>query len=144
MRVPKGALVMAAGLIAVVFTLAISARLFGFGAFHEKASAVIEQRALTFADEKDGGILVMDASTHQVAANLPAGTNGFLRGALRALTRTRELAGIGDAQPFQLIRYTDGRLVLLDPATNQHVTISSFGPTQIESFDRLLVSTSKR
>lgn len=138
MRVPKGALVMAAGLIAVVFALAISARLFGFGAFRETATAVVQQRALRFSDLPGGGIRVMDATTNQVAAELAPGTNGFLRGALRALTRSRELASIGREQPFQLIRYTDGRLVLQDPATGHHVTISSFGPTQVESFDRLL------
>jgi putative photosynthetic complex assembly protein len=62
-----------------------------------------------------------------------------LRGALRALTRERALAKIGRQQPFRLVRYADGRLVLHDPATKQQVTITSFGPTQIEAFDRLLV-----
>lgn len=143
MRVPKGALVMAAGLIAVVFALAISARLFGFGAFREGVTSVAEQRALRFSDLQGGGIRVMDATTNQVAAELAPGTNGFLRGALRALTRGREAAGLGKDVPFQLVRYTDGRLVLQDPATGQHVTISSFGPTQVESFDRLLREVEK-
>jgi len=57
---------------------------------------------------------------------------------LRALTRSRMAAGIGHAEPFRLVRYTDGRLVLHDDATRQQVTITSFGPTQIESFDNLL------
>jgi hypothetical protein len=39
------------------------------------------------------------------------------------------------------VRYVDGRLVLIDPVTTQHVTISSFGTTQIESFDNLLKAT---
>ena len=139
MHVPKPALIMASGLILIVFALSISARLFGFGAFHETSTAVLAERQLTFTDLKDGGILVEDAQTHAVAAHLPPASNGFLRGALRALTRERNLAGIGREQPFRLVRYVDGRLVLHDPATTQRVTITSFGPTQIESFDRLLV-----
>ncbi|HYW32105.1 MAG TPA: photosynthetic complex assembly protein PuhC [Gemmatimonas sp.] len=140
MRVPKPVLILAASLVAVVFALAISARLFGFGAFREDAGAarVVQQRALKFSDVQGGGIRVLDATTNTIAAELPPGTNGFLRGALRSLTRSRALASIGDAEPFQLTRYADGRLVLLDPATGQHVTISSFGPTQVEAFDRLL------
>lgn len=138
MKVPRGALIMAGSLIAIVFALAISARVFNFGAFHEENTAVLQQRALRFSDEKNGGIRVVDASTGLVAAVLPPGTNGFLRGALRSLTRSRALASITDAVPFQLIQYADGRLVLLDPATKQHVTVSSFGPTQIASFDQLL------
>jgi putative photosynthetic complex assembly protein len=130
---------MAAALITVVFALAISAKVFGFGAFHEKAVAVLAERQLTFTDEKDGGIIVEDAQTHAIAEHLPPASNGFLRGALRALTRERNLAGIGRQQPFRLVRYVDGRLVLHDPATTQSVTITSFGETQIESFDKLLI-----
>jgi len=139
LNVPKPALVMAAAMIVVVFSLAISARLFGFGAFKETAVAVLAERQLTFTDVKDGGIIVEDATTHAIAAQLPPASNGFLRGALRALTRERNLAGIGREQPFRLVRYVDGRLVLHDPATTQSVTITSFGETQIESFDRLLI-----
>ncbi len=139
MHVPKPALIMAAALVVVVFALAISARVFGFGAFRETASTVLAERQLTFTDAPDAGIIVEDAKTHTVAAHLPPASNGFLRGALRALTRARNLAGIGAEQPFRLVRYTDGRLVLHDPATTQSVTITSFGPTQIEAFDKLLV-----
>lgn len=136
--VPKPALYMAAALVVLVFALAISARVFGFGADREVATTVLVQRELLFADAADGGIVVTDASTKAEAARLEPGTNGFLRGALRALTRTRNQAGIGPDTPFRLVRYTDGRLVLLDPATKQHVTITSFGPTQVASFDQLL------
>ncbi len=138
MQVPKPALIMAGALVVVVLGLAISARVFGVGADRETATTVLVQRDLRFADAPDGGIIVTDATANTQAARLEPGTNGFLRGALRALTRSRSLAGIGREAPFRLVRYTDGRLVLLDPATSQHVTISSFGPTQVESFDRLL------
>ncbi len=136
--VPKPALYMAGALVVLVLGLAISARLFGFGADREVATTVQVQRDLFFADATDGGIIVTDAATRTEAAHLQPGTNGFLRGALRALTRSRNLAGVGREAPFRLVRYTDGRLVLLDPATTQHVTISSFGPTQVASFDQLL------
>jgi putative photosynthetic complex assembly protein len=138
MNVPKPALYMAAGMVAVVLALAGSARLFGFGAFKETPSTVLVERQLRFEDAADGGIRVIDARTNRQATLLPSGTNGFLRGALRALTRERRMARLGATQPFRLIRYADGRLVLLDPATAQHVTITSFGPTQIASFDALL------
>jgi putative photosynthetic complex assembly protein len=140
MHVPKPALFMAAALIIVVLGLAVSARVFGLGADREVATTVQVQRDLFFADATDGGIIVTDAATRAEAARLQPGTNGFLRGALRALTRSRTLAGVGREVPFRLVRYTDGRLVLLDPATSQHVTISSFGPTQVASFDQLLPS----
>ncbi len=139
LQVPKPALIMAAFLIAMVFVLAISARVFGFGAFKEDQTAVIAERALLFADAANGGITVTDATTQRVAAELSPNSNNFLRGALRALTRTRDAAGIGADAPFRLVRYVDGRLVLHDPSTKGSVTITSFGPTQVESFDQLLM-----
>ncbi len=139
--VPKPALIMAAALIVFVFGLAISAKVFGFGAFKETATAVLAERSLRFVDQPGGAITVMDATTNTVAAELSPNTNNFLRGAMRALTRERRLASIGPDVPFRLVRYVDGRLVLHDPATKQSVTVTSFGRTQVESFDRLLVQT---
>ncbi len=136
--VPKPALIMAAALIAMVFALAISARVFGFGAFAEKTGTPIISRTLTFTDAKDGGILVHDAETNTLATKLEPNTGGFVRGSLRALTRKRRLASIGPQTPFTLTRYEDGQLVLHDPATDASVSISSFGPTQIATFDTLL------
>lgn len=137
MTVPRPALYMAGALITFVLILAVSARVFGFGAFRETATTVLVQRDLKFTDASDGGIIVTDATTNTQSALLPPGTNGFLRGALRALTRERQLAGIGRDVPFRLVRYTDGRLVMHDPTTKQHITITSFGHTQVESFDAL-------
>ena len=141
LTVPKPALIMAAALIVFVFGLAASAKVFGFGAFKEMPTAVLAERSLRFVDVAGGAITVMDATTNTVAAELPAGTNNFLRGAMRALTRERKMASIGPDVPFRLVRYVDGRLVLHDPATKQSVTVTSFGQTQVESFDRLLVHT---
>jgi putative photosynthetic complex assembly protein len=136
--VPTPALVMAAMLLVTVLALAVAARFFNTGAFREAPAAVAVERALHFADAPNGGIMVTDGSTGALAASLPPGTNGFLRGALRTLSRARRMAGLGAEAPFRLVRYVDGRLVLLDPATNQKVTISSFGPTQVAAFDQLL------
>lgn len=138
MYVPKPALYMAGFLLLTVFALAISASVFGIGGDREKPTTVLVERALKFQDAPDHGILVIDAVSNTVAVHLPPNGNGFLRGALRALTRSRRAAGIGEGPPFKLVRYTDGRLVLHDPATTQHITITSFGPTQVESFDNLL------
>jgi len=137
--VPKPALVMAAVLILLTFALAISARVFGFGAFAEPQGTALLTRSLTFTDAADGGIYVHDAETNTLATTLAPGTSGFVRGSLRALTRKRRLADIGAQMPFVLTRYDDGRLVLADPATAASVTISSFGPTQMAAFDSLLI-----
>jgi putative photosynthetic complex assembly protein len=136
--VPKPALRMAGALIVLVLGLAVSAKVYGFGAFHERPTAILLQRELRFEDAPDHGIAVIDARTGQTAVVLAPGSNGFLRGSLRALTRSRRAAGVGASVPFRLVRYVDGRLTLHDDATGEHVTVTGFGPTQIASFDNLL------
>lgn len=136
--VPKPALVMAGVLVLITFALAISARVFGFGAFAEPTATALISRSLTFTDAADGGIYVHDAETNTLATTLAPNTSGFVRGSLRALTRKRRLADVGADVPFVLTRYEDGRLVLSDPVTEAIVSITSFGPTQIAAFDSLL------
>lgn len=97
---------------------------------------VLWQRSLRFADTPQGDIAVTDAVTGQTVATFE-GQQGFLRGSLRALARSRQRAGQGPAQPFVLTGHTDGRLVLLDPVTGDRINLESFGPTNAAVFARL-------
>ena len=76
----------------------------------------------------------------QTVANFE-GQQGFLRGSLRALARSRQRAGQGPEQPFVLTGHTDGRLVLLDPVTGDRINLESFGPTNAAVFAQLRPST---
>jgi putative photosynthetic complex assembly protein len=139
-EVPRGPLLGALGLVILTFTLAITARFTGWFKLPEPVSTPQAQRLLRFEDAQDGGIFVYDVRTDSLVINLPAGYNGFVRGALRALARKRMLASVPDTDPFMLTLWADGRLSLRDPSvTNNDVEISSFGPIQIESFMQLLV-----
>ena len=69
---------------------------------------------------------------------MPSGTNGFIRGALRALAGGRRRAGHSPSAPFLLTAWDDGRLTIEDPTTGERIAVSSFGPTQVQSFLALL------
>jgi putative photosynthetic complex assembly protein len=148
-RVPRGPLLGALAVVLVTASAAVAGRVFGVGATREgvpavgmPAAAALERRVLRFADAPDGGILVYDAPSNTLATHLaPGGPDGFLRGALRAMTRQRMLARVGQGPPFVLTRWNDGRLTLDDSATHMHIAVSSFGPTQVESFERLMAAT---
>jgi len=100
------------------------------------------ERPLRFEDRPDGSIAVVDGRTgEQVSAF--QGEQGFLRGALRALSRERRARGLGSEQPFQLIARPDGRLTLVDPVTEQRIDLESFGPTNAGTFARLLDAPSR-
>lgn len=130
----RAAVAMATLTLVVAF---LSARL-GIGRSADTYGTPVVQRALRFADARDGGIVVTDAASGRLATTLPSGTNGFVRGALRALAAGRRRAGGSAAAPFLLTAWDDGRVTLEDPVTGQRIAVSSFGPTQVASFVALL------
>jgi putative photosynthetic complex assembly protein len=69
------------------------------------------------------------------------GEQGFLRGALRGLTRERRLRGVPAGEPMVLSGSADGRLSLADPATGQRLALESFGPSNAAVFARWLQAT---
>ena len=141
MQMPRLPLRLAAGMAACVLLLAIASSQFGWFKDTNAPSPVLFERTFVFADRPDGGIDVQDAARGgAVVYTLPNTQTGFVRGAMRALARQRRLAGIGPEAPFTLTRYEDGRFTLADPSTGERVEIGSFGPSQVKSFEDLLVA----
>jgi putative photosynthetic complex assembly protein len=100
-------------------------------------TSLVAERDLRFLDRADGAVIVQSAQDgHEVAVY--TGEQGFLRGTLRGFARTRHLSGLGSEQPFQLSRWSDGRLTIDDKATGQHVELMAFGPTNVAVFAPLL------
>jgi putative photosynthetic complex assembly protein len=133
---PRWILYCGAGIIAFSLISVGLIRITGNGP-DQRAAAPTVQRSLVFEDQKDGGVRVADGVTGQTLTVLH-GEQGFVRGALRALTRERFSRGIGSAQPFELIARVDGRVTLLDLSTGQRVDLESFGPTNTAEFARFL------
>jgi putative photosynthetic complex assembly protein len=135
-KVPTGALLAAAALIAVTVLGVAAVRLSGVS-IHTPDAAPVTVRELRFEDRSDGGVIVQDARSGATVTTL-TGEQGFVRGALRSLARERHLRGVGNDRPFELIGRADGRLTLVDPATGQRLDLESFGPTNAGAFARLL------
>ena len=99
------------------------------------------KRSLRFEDRPNGDVAVVDPSS-QLEVTRFQGEQGFVRGTLRTLTRERMRRGIGSGPAFELIGHTDGRLTLLDPATDVRIDLESFGPTNMSSFAQWQTLTS--
>ena len=134
--IPRGVLMAMAALVLATLVGVSAVRLSGIN-IRAPDAAALAQRSLRFEDRADGSVAVIDAASGQEIERVQ-GEAGFLRGALRALARERRLQGLGSAAPFELIRRTDDRLTLLDPATAARIDLESFGPTNAATFARLL------
>lgn len=142
-KVPLPFLIAAGALVGATLLLVGMNQFFKDGDSDPKAEAIIVQE-LRFEDEANGAIAIYAEPEGKRVETVQPGTNGFLRGTLRALARERRLNGIGDAAPFSVARRADGSLTLDDPATGRSINLNAFGPANSGVFASLLTSGSKQ
>lgn len=133
---PRGLLYAMAGLVVASLLGVTAVRLSGVQVRAPDANTVVS-RSLQFKDGADGSVIVIDAKSGQEVLR-DTGEGGFLRGSLRVMSRERRMRGLGPEAPFELLGRADGRLTLVDTATQVRIEIESFGPTNAGAFARLL------
>jgi putative photosynthetic complex assembly protein len=133
---PRGALVAAAGLVVIALAGAAFGRMTPHASLAPSAN-VVESRHLRFTDRADGAVVVTSEDGALVSVVAP-GTNGFLRGVVRGLAQERLRRDEGATTPFELTRWSDGRLSLTDPVTDRHIYLQAFGPSNVAPFAALL------
>lgn len=124
--------------IGLTVAFAAFARLTGLGILRMPEPAIVQYRDLRFTDRADGSVGILDASNDAIILILEPGQGGFIRGVLRGRARERRLGEFGAEPPFRLASHSDGRLTLEDTATKIKIVLSSFGPSNVEAFARLL------
>lgn len=129
------------GIFAVVvlsIVVAATGRITKIGAVQTTGS-LLTARDLRFADGADGSVVVTDAQDGSLV-QVFTGENGFVRGTMRGMARTRHSEGIGPQDPFRLAAWSDGRLTLDDPTTGRHIELEAFGSANIGVFADLLTA----
>ena len=102
------------------------------------AVAVIETRLLTFEDAADGSVIIRDAKDLALIAVAAPGTNGFLRGTLRGLMRTRMREDIDQRLPMTLSKLENGAIVLADESDGVTLELDAYGKTNADVFRAFL------
>lgn len=141
--VPRPFLIAAGAFVALTLLLIAGTRLTGFGASTVPDGEAVAVSDLRFQDQADGSIAVYGGSDGRLIETVQPGTNGFLRGTLRALVRERRQKKIDDSVPFRLVRDTNNNLLLTDPATGRRIYLGAFGPANAGVFASLLASGNK-
>jgi len=100
-------------------------------------AAVVVKKTLYFKDLPNGAVGVISADSGQMIAQVE-GQAGFIRGILRALARDRRMREISSDAAFELISRSDGRLTLIDLATNNRIDLESFGKDNAAQFAAFL------
>lgn len=143
--IPRGALIGAAVLLAMVIALTGAVRL---GWLPQSANpsaeraaaqvAVAQERVLLFTDREDGAVVVTDATSGAEVKVIGYGEGGFFRATMRRLAKARAARGIGAEPPFRLVRWANGALSLIDPQTGQEAELIGFGNDHSAMFAEML------
>ena len=135
--IPKAVLICAAALIAITVAGAWWARTTGYGRSTAPTAEAVQVLSLRFDDQPDGSVLVRRAGDGAAIYRAAPGTNGFMRATMRGLANERRRSGIGDAPPFVLTAWSDGRVSLDDASTGRRVELVAFGQTNEGAFAQL-------
>lgn len=148
---PRGTLILAAGLVGFAFLATVTVRVAGIAPAASPAAMRVEAhiapvatRSLRFLDRGDGAVVIQDAKAGGVASVIePGQQTGFIRGVMRGLARERRMHGVGDQPPFTLTLWHDGELSLTDTATGRSIEMTAFGSTNRAAFAALLPAATR-
>jgi len=136
---PRAPLIGLFAMVGLSLAAAVAGRMTHTAVVEQPTGSLVAARDLRFADGADGSVIITDARDGS-PVDVLTGENGFIRGTLRGLARTRRSEGIGSEDPFHLASWSDGRLTLDDPATGRHLELEAFGSLNTEVFGRLLTA----
>ena len=104
---------------------------------HQADADIVAKKTLRFRDLPSGAVGMISADNRQMITQVE-GQAGFVRGILRALARDRRIRHISSDDAFELISRADGRLTLIDLATNNRIDLESFGKDNAAEFAAFL------
>jgi putative photosynthetic complex assembly protein len=102
---------------------------------------LVASRDLRFVDRADGGVNVFNAANGELIQALEPNSHNFIRALMRGLVRQRVRESQGPELPFHLTAWSDGELILDDPATHRSVELAAFGPANAGDFVEFLPLT---
>lgn len=137
---PQAAVLAVGAIIVLALVVAVIGRIGGSGPEPVPGTTeALASRELRFEDLGGGRAVIRDAVDGAVVAELQPGTENFIRGVMRGIARERRANGIGTEPPVVLTMDAEGNVALGDPSTGRTIYLNAFGPTNRDSFARLLV-----
>lgn len=137
-KIPRGALYGAFAIVLATIVASAFGRATGEGVVAAPSPDPTATREFRFDRDAEGAVAVYTLEAAEPMIVLPADEAGFIAGVLRGLEYERRVRGIDATEGYRLIRSKDGRLTLLDLATDRRIELRGFGRDNYEAFQRLM------
>ncbi|MFZ4069169.1 MAG: photosynthetic complex assembly protein PuhC [Caulobacterales bacterium] len=141
---PRWPLIAAGGLIAisVIFTGIVRIGRIGEPSpavqVQSEIGAALASRTLTFVNQPDESLIVIDATTGAQIARIAKADTGFIYGVMRGLRRARMIRKAPIDPTVTIAAFADGRMLLTDPAADAVIDLNAFGADNRAVFSRYL------
>jgi putative photosynthetic complex assembly protein len=102
-----------------------------------EASAVVREVPITLVGSRSDGVGVLDVYGTQIASsNDPRA--GFIGVIWNAVARVRKIEGVPGNPALHVVQRENGRLAIIDPATDFSVELIGYGVDNVAAFAKLL------
>lgn len=141
-HVPPLPLALSFGMALLALVLVAGARVAGYSPEQTLPGAtVVDTRLLRFEQAADGRVTVIDGDTGQAISATAPGAEGFLKGALRGLSRIRMSDEASPGAAYRLERLSNGQLLLIDTASGIKLDLNAYGRGNAAVFAQFLETT---
>ncbi len=138
---PRGALLGACGLVVLTLVLVFADQAMDAMRGEQTVTAPQTVHSVRFEDQGEGaGVAVFLGAAATPVAVLVEAESRFLKTVVKSLTHLREREHASTTAPFQLVRWTDGTMILADPVTGQYMPLNGFGRANEAAFLEVLAA----
>lgn len=100
-------------------------------------SPIVTSRTVTLIGDRSDGVAVQDAAGVEIARS-DRDRAGFIDVIWVSVSRERKVNGVVGNPPVTLARRENGRIAIIDPATNWSIDLVGYGADNVAAFARLL------
>ncbi|MBE7217473.1 MAG: hypothetical protein INR64_03285 [Caulobacteraceae bacterium] len=124
---PIPAPVIAGGALLMSVAIGVTALAHGAKAHAPTPQVAVAQSRLIAVRHAPDGAITLAGLDGRTLRTLPGGGDGFLRGVMERIDFERAKLKIAGDPPIELVRWANGRLSVVDPATARDIPLDSFG-----------------
>lgn len=141
-HIPPLPLALSFGMALLALVLVAGARMAGYSPEQTLPGAtVVDSRLLRFEQLADGRVTVIDGETGKAITSTAPGAEGFLKGALRGLSRIRLSDEASSGAAYRLEQLANGQLLLIDTASGVKLDLNAYGRGNAAVFAEFLEPT---
>ncbi len=133
----------AAAVVVFAVVAVLGSHVTDMGKVERSLGVPIADRSISFRNEANGAVTVLDADTQEEITQFGVGEGTFVRMSVRSMSLNRKSKRVSYNLPYRLVRTEAGKLSIVDPETGHFIKLNAFGSIALSSFSKILPETTE-